>query len=108
MSSRADIYRQKAAEIKQSAARAKNPSTKRAFEEVARGGLLLAEQIAWMQSKSVYSSNGKTSRFPPNSRMLEIAISLIVGLALGYVVREWTFRQDRLQQRRRRPFWNST
>src|SRR2546421_10802058 len=31
----------------QSAARAKNPSTKRAFEEVARGWLLLAEQIAW-------------------------------------------------------------
>jgi hypothetical protein len=43
MSSRADIYRQKAAEINQSAARAKNPSTKRAFEEVARGWLLLAE-----------------------------------------------------------------
>jgi hypothetical protein len=51
MSSRADIYRQKAAEIKQSAARAKNPSTKRAFEEVARGWLLLAEQIAWMDSQ---------------------------------------------------------
>jgi hypothetical protein len=51
MLSRADIYRQKAAEIKQSAARAKDPSTKRAFEEVARGWLLLAEQIAWMDSQ---------------------------------------------------------
>jgi hypothetical protein len=45
------MYRQKAAEIKQSAARAKNPSTKRAFEEVARGWLLPAEQIAWMDSQ---------------------------------------------------------
>jgi hypothetical protein len=44
-------YRQKAAEIKQSAARAKNPSAKRAFEEVARGWLLLAEQVAWMDSQ---------------------------------------------------------
>jgi hypothetical protein len=33
------------------AARAKNPSTKRAFEEVARGWLLLAEQIAWVDNK---------------------------------------------------------
>jgi hypothetical protein len=38
------------------------------------------------------------SRSPPNSRMLEIAISLIVGFALGYGVREWAFRQDRSQQ----------
>jgi len=37
--------------------------------------------------------------------MLEIVISLMVGFALGYGVREWAFRQDRLQQRRRRPFW---
>jgi hypothetical protein len=36
--------------------------------------------------------------------MLEIAISLIVGFALGYGVREWAFRQNRSQQRRRRPF----
>jgi len=39
--------------------------------------------------------------------MLEIAISLIVGFALGYGVREWAFRQNRSQQRRRRPFWLS-
>jgi len=37
--------------------------------------------------------------------MLEIAISLIVGFALGYGVREWLLRQSRSQQRRRRPFW---
>jgi hypothetical protein len=37
--------------------------------------------------------------------MLEIAISLIVGFALGYGVREWAFRQNsRGERRRRRPF----
>jgi len=51
MSSRADMYRQKPAEIKQKARRAQNPSAKRAFEEVARAWLLLAEQIAWMDSQ---------------------------------------------------------
>jgi hypothetical protein len=45
------MYREKAAEIKQSAAQAQNPATKRAFEEVARAWLLLAEQIAWMDSQ---------------------------------------------------------
>jgi hypothetical protein len=37
MSLRADVYRQKAAEAKQSAAKATSPSIKRAFEEVAGG-----------------------------------------------------------------------
>jgi hypothetical protein len=37
--------------------------------------------------------------------MLEIAITLIRGFALGYGVREWAFRQShRAGQRRRRPF----
>jgi hypothetical protein len=37
--------------------------------------------------------------------MLEIAISLIVGFALGYGVREWVFRRyRRAEQRRRRHF----
>jgi hypothetical protein len=45
------MYRQKPAEIKQKARRAQNPSAKRAFEEVARAWLLLAEQIAWMDSQ---------------------------------------------------------
>jgi hypothetical protein len=53
MSPRADTYRQKSSEAKQSAARAKNPSVKRAFEEVARAWLVLAEQIAWMDSQEV-------------------------------------------------------
>ena len=44
---RADMYRQKAAEAKQSAAKATNPSIKRAFEEVAAGWLVLAEQLEW-------------------------------------------------------------
>jgi hypothetical protein len=44
MSLRADIYRQKAAEAKQSAARARIPSIKQAFEEVANGWVVRAEQ----------------------------------------------------------------
>jgi len=48
MSLRADIYRQKAAEARQSAARAKSPSIKQAFEEVANGWVVLAEQMEWM------------------------------------------------------------
>jgi hypothetical protein len=51
MSLRADIYRQKAAEAKQSAAKATNPSIKRAFEEVAAGWLVLAEQMERMDSQ---------------------------------------------------------
>jgi hypothetical protein len=51
MPSLADMYRQKAAEIKRKARRAQNPSAKRAFEEVARAWLLLAEQIAWMDTQ---------------------------------------------------------
>ena len=53
MSLRADTYRQKAAETKQSAAQAKNPSLKSAFEEVARGRLVLAEQIEWIDSQKL-------------------------------------------------------
>jgi hypothetical protein len=42
------MYRQRTAEAKQSAARAKNPSIKSAFEEVAAGWLVLAEQMEWI------------------------------------------------------------
>jgi hypothetical protein len=45
---RADRYRQKAADAKERAAQAKNPSLKRAFEEVANGWVLLAEQMEWI------------------------------------------------------------
>jgi hypothetical protein len=48
MSSRSDEYRQRAAEAKQSAARAKNPWMKSAFEEAAAGWLVLAEQMEWI------------------------------------------------------------
>jgi hypothetical protein len=51
MSLRADMCRQKAAEAKQSAAEAKNPSVKRAFEEVAAGWLVLAAQMEWMDDQ---------------------------------------------------------
>jgi len=53
MSLRADMYRQKAAEAKQSAAQAKNPFLRRAFEDVARGWLVLAEQIEWIDSQKL-------------------------------------------------------
>jgi len=48
MSVRADVYRQKAADAKDRAAQAKNPSIKSAFEEVAKGWLYLAEQVEWI------------------------------------------------------------
>jgi hypothetical protein len=48
MSSRADMYRQRAADAKKRAAQAKDLSAKKAFEEVARGWLVLAEQMEWI------------------------------------------------------------
>jgi len=60
MSLRADIYRQKAAEAKQSAAKAKNPSIKRAFEEVAAGWLVLADQMEWMDRQKASSPQQET------------------------------------------------
>jgi hypothetical protein len=59
MSLRADMYRQRAAEAKQSAARAKNPSMKRAFEEVATGWLVLAEQMEWIDSQKASTPQRK-------------------------------------------------
>jgi hypothetical protein len=53
MSLRADTYRQKAAEAKQSAARAKDLSVKSAFEDVARGWLVLAEQVEWIDHQKL-------------------------------------------------------
>jgi hypothetical protein len=60
MSLRADMYRQKAAEAKQSAAKARNPSIKRAFEEVAAGWLVLAEQLEWMDSQQALPPQQET------------------------------------------------
>jgi hypothetical protein len=37
--------------------------------------------------------------------MLEMAIVLIVGFALGYGVREWVSRHRRQAERRRRTLW---
>jgi hypothetical protein len=42
------MYRQRAADAKQSAARAKNPWIKSAFEEAAAGWHVLAEQMEWI------------------------------------------------------------
>jgi hypothetical protein len=59
MSLRADIYRQRAAEAKQSAAQAKNPSIKSAFKEVARGVARTAEQMEWMDNQKSSFRNEK-------------------------------------------------
>jgi hypothetical protein len=46
------MYRQRAAEAKNRAAQTTSPSIKSAFEEVARGWLLLAEQTEWIELTS--------------------------------------------------------
>jgi hypothetical protein len=47
-----------------SRARSKDPSVKSAFQEVARGWLVLAEQMEWMDSQKV-PPNKKLRREPP-------------------------------------------
>src|SRR5262249_4609547 len=61
---RADMYREKAAEAKNRAAEASNPHVKSAFKEVARGWLLLAEQ---MVTRPLGSSGGAPILQPPIS-----------------------------------------
>jgi hypothetical protein len=51
MSSRSDEYRERAVEAKNRAARTSDLSIKSAFEEVARGWLLLAEQMEWIEGR---------------------------------------------------------
>lgn len=51
-SSRSDYYRRRAADAKERVAQAHNLSVKRAFEEVARGWLVLAEQLEWMDRQN--------------------------------------------------------
>jgi hypothetical protein len=52
MSLRADRYRERAAEAEDRAAQARGPSLKSAFEEVAKGWLLLAEKVEWKGRRS--------------------------------------------------------
>jgi hypothetical protein len=61
MSSPADLYRQKAADAKRRAAQSKDPYVKRAFEEVAAGWRVLAEQMEWTdwQSSTLREEGGK-------------------------------------------------
>jgi hypothetical protein len=54
-------YRQKAAEAKNRAAQASNPHIKSAFKEVARGWLVLAEQMEWMDNQKASSPQQKTN-----------------------------------------------
>ena len=64
----------------------------------------LGHSHASMRVRETPPRSDPRAGFSCGTLMLEIAISLIVGFALGYGVREWAFRQDRSQQRRRRPF----
>ena len=61
------ICTDRATEAKQSAARAKNPSLRQAFEELARGGLVLAEQIAWMDRAAVTATSAYRYPIVPSS-----------------------------------------
>src|SRR5262245_2398604 len=63
MSLRADMYRQKAAEARQSAARAKSQSIKQAFEEVANGWDVLAEQTEWIHRQKATSEETNHTEF---------------------------------------------
>ena|SRR5947209_2966660 len=62
MSSRADAYRQRAADAKKRAAHAKDLSVKKAFEEVARGWLVLAEQMEWMTGRGLPAKKSAPDR----------------------------------------------
>jgi hypothetical protein len=54
------MYRQRAADAKDRATQAKNSSIKSAFEEVANVGLLLAEQVEWIdRHRSPVRDEGK-------------------------------------------------
>jgi hypothetical protein len=58
----ADVYRQRAADAKKRAAQAKDLSVKKAFEEVAKGWLALAEQMEWMdRQRSTDEENDRAS-----------------------------------------------
>jgi ribosomal protein L3 len=61
MSLRADMCRRKAAQARQSAAKAKNQSIKREFEEVAVRWLRLAEQMQWTDSQEASSPQQTTN-----------------------------------------------
>ena len=61
MSSRSDEYRQKAAEAKNRAAQASSRPIKRAFQQVARNWLLLAEQMEWLDRQGSSRRDEDTS-----------------------------------------------
>jgi hypothetical protein len=71
MSLRMDACRERAADAKHSAAKAKNPYPKRAFEEVAHGWLLLADRFGHRQASFDHVMGAQQERlwhrslFPP-------------------------------------------
>ena len=62
MSLRADAHRQKAADAKDRAAQARDPSIKSAFENVAAGWVALAEQVEWIDAETFPFRDQKNNR----------------------------------------------
>jgi hypothetical protein len=62
MSLRADAYRQRAADAKDRAAQARDPSIKSAFENVAAGWVALAEQVERIDGETFPFRDQKNNR----------------------------------------------
>jgi len=60
------MYRQRAADAKNRATQTNSPHVKSAFKEVARGWLLLAEQMEWMDRQEE-AKEGDASPIPGTS-----------------------------------------
>jgi hypothetical protein len=60
------MYRQRAADAKNRATQTNNPHVKSAFKEVARGWLLLTEQMEWMD-RQAEAKEGDASPTPGTS-----------------------------------------
>jgi hypothetical protein len=77
--------RERAAEAKDRAAQARDPSLKRAFEEVANGWLLLAEQVEWIAGRDLpYVTKKIIARYanrhtPGNFRLCHQRGSIVAG-----------------------------
>jgi hypothetical protein len=63
MSSQADMYRQRAADAKQRAARAKELSIKIALEHEAAFRLLLVEQMEWIDKGAGVRDEGRMAKY---------------------------------------------
>jgi hypothetical protein len=62
--SRAEYYRRRGIEAQQRAARATEPKIKDAFEDVASGWFVLAEQVEWLESHRPQKSDAVSGQWP--------------------------------------------